>query len=339
MTDALVLVLVVMGIVNGARAHPVQFAVARLTERATGRVSVSLEYSGSEDEPTGGRLTVSRCRDVGAREEERTPLGSSTRWQMDCGPRGLDGAELRLVGARGVQLLVDLRRRDGSALRQLVTEDEPRFVIPPRGAAETSVLGRYVALGVEHILLGIDHLLFVLCLLLLHRTTAGSTWDRARRLTATITAFTAGHSVTLALATLGVVNVPSAPVEAVIALSIVLLAAEVARNAGDGRATIARRRPWVVAGSFGLLHGLGFAGALSEVGLPEGDVPLALLGFNVGVEIGQLAFVACALVAGAIAGRIVPSPRAGERAARGVAYATGAIAVHWCIERVTAFWA
>ncbi len=149
-----------------------------------------------------------------------------------------------------------------------------------------SVAGTYLSLGVEHILLGIDHLLFVLALLLITR----GTW----RLVKTVTAFTVAHSITLALATLGFVHVPQAPVEAVIALSIVFVAAEIVR-VRNGRDGIAARAPWIVAFTFGLLHGFGFAGALARVGLPEGHIPLALLFFNVGVEVGQLLFIAAVL--------------------------------------------
>ena len=146
--------------------------------------------------------------------------------------------------------------------------------------------GTYLTLGIEHILTGIDHLLFVLALLLL---TTG-TW----RLVKTVTAFTVAHSITLGLATLGIVHVPSRPVEAVIALSIVFVAAEIVQ-ARRGRAGLAAQMPWIVAFIFGLLHGFGFAGALSEVGLPEGHIPVALLFFNLGVEAGQLLFVAAVL--------------------------------------------
>ena len=157
----------------------------------------------------------------------------------------------------------------------------------PEEASAWEVAGIYLTLGVDHILGGVDHLLFVLALLLLVR---GSTL-----LFKTITAFTVAHSLTLALAALGVLNVPGAPVEAVIALSILFLACEIVRTRG-GEIGLTARYPWVVAFTFGLLHGLGFAGALAEVGLPETAIPLALLFFNVGVEVGQLLFVVAALV-------------------------------------------
>jgi hydrogenase/urease accessory protein HupE len=183
-------------------------------------------------------------------------------------------------------------------------------------------LTTYVGLGIEHILFGVDHLLFVLCLLLLVRG--------IRSLLATVTAFTLAHSITLAAATLGFIRVPATPVEATIALSIVFLACELVR--GDGRRTVARSHPWLVAFSFGLLHGLGFAGALAEVGLPQGEIPLALFAFNVGVELGQLAFVTAVLSLWRLV-RLVPLrlPACTPRAA---GYAIGSVAAFWVFARL-----
>jgi hypothetical protein len=185
------------------------------------------------------------------------------------------------------------------------------------------VVRGYALLGVEHILTGWDHLLFVLGLVLLV--------GPGRMLLWTVTAFTAGHSITLALASLGLVNVPQGATEAAIALSIYLLAVELVRSSG-GRVTFMQRAPWLVAGGFGLLHGLGFAGALAAVGLPQGEIPLALFAFNVGIELGQLAFVGTILAGMAALGRlrvtwptwVSPAP----------AYAIGALAIYWFLERV-----
>lgn len=182
---------------------------------------------------------------------------------------------------------------------------------------------RYTALGIEHILFGFDHLLFVASLLLLVR----GPW----MLVKTITAFTVAHSLTLALATLGLVEVPPAPVEACIALSIVLVAAEGLRDRGRGAPL---RRPWAIAFAFGLLHGFGFAGALSELGLPPPEIPLALLFFNVGVEIGQLAFVGVALGGYTLLrDRLVRLPH-WTTAIPG--YAIGGLATLWFFERLAA---
>jgi hydrogenase/urease accessory protein HupE len=184
----------------------------------------------------------------------------------------------------------------------------------------------YFTLGVGHILGGIDHLLFVLALLLIVRG--------AKRIVFTITAFTVAHSITLIAATLGWVHVPGPPVEAMIALSIVFVAAEIVHGL-RGEPGLTARAPWVAAFSFGLLHGFGFAGALAEVGLPQKAIPVALLMFNVGVELGQLIFVAAALAAGALLTQL--RLRRPERLRWAASYAIGTIAMFWVIERVAAF--
>jgi hydrogenase/urease accessory protein HupE len=206
---------------------------------------------------------------------------------------------------------------------------DPRFVITASpGAFE--VVQTYTVLGIEHILTGFDHLLFVLALVILVKG--------VRRLIVTVTAFTVAHSFTLVAATLGWVHVPSPPVEASIALSIVFVAGEIIR-ARQGNSGLTQRYPWVVAFTFGLLHGLGFAGALAEVGLPELSISIALLFFNIGVEIGQLMFIAAVLAVIAM-GRWM-----GHRIAlsqpqwlwRIPPYAIGGSASYWVIERVAAF--
>ena len=241
---------------------------------------------------------------------------------------------------------------DGSSFTHRLVPEAPTVVIPARPDT-WEVAGTYFVLGVEHILLGIDHLLFVLALVLLVRGFG--------RLVATITAFTLAHSVTLAAATLGFVSVPSAPVEATIALSILFLASELARRRGvarpgagpagavdagmaagigrPGRAvragaaeeSLAQRFPWLVAFSFGLLHGFGFAGALDEVGLPAQAIPLALLFFNVGVEAGQLVFIG-AVIGGAWLLHRARMPLPGWLP-RATAYVIGSVAAFWVFER------
>jgi hydrogenase/urease accessory protein HupE len=193
-------------------------------------------------------------------------------------------------------------------------------------AGGTQVAATYVGLGVEHILLGVDHLLFVLALLILV--------DGWRRLVWTITAFTVAHSITLAAATLGWAALPPPPVEAVIALSIVFVAGEIL-HARQGRPGLSLRMPWLVAFSFGLLHGFGFAGALAEIGLPQQQIPLALFTFNVGVEVGQLLFVAAVLLLGRLPGFLrLPVPAWWPQVA---AYGIGSVAVVWVLERLAAF--
>jgi len=248
------------------------------------------------------------------------------QWRVQR-PGGLDGTA---VGVRGLQatqtdVLVRVERIDGSSLTTRVAPDAPRFSLEAQ-PSRWEVARTYLRLGVTHILGGFDHLLFVLALVILV--------SGARRLFWTITAFTVAHSCTLAAATLGWVHVPPPPVEACIALSIVFLATEII-HVRAGRPGLAYRSPWIVAFAFGLLHGLGFAGALSEVGLPANAIPLALLFFNVGVELGQLLFIAAVLAV--LAGfRRIPLPRS-EWSWRLPAYAIGVLAAFWTIERISTF--
>ena len=240
---------------------------------------------------------------------------------------GLDGTLVRIDGLQSTltDALVRLERLDGTTQTLRVTPSAPSFVIAVQ-PGRWQVAETYLLLGIEHMLLGIDHLLFVLALAILV--------SGARRLFWTITAFTAAHSVTLAAATLGLVHVPSPPVEASIALSIVFVASEILHRRA-GRPGLTYRHPWIVAFLFGLLHGLGFAGALSEVGLPANAVPLALLFFNVGVEIGQLLFIAVVLVVIACLRHLRLPQRAW--AVQLPVYAIGTVAAYWTIDRVSGF--
>lgn len=222
-------------------------------------------------------------------------------------------------------VLLRLERLDGTEIVHRLTPDQPSYVIPQQ-PGPGQVAWTYFVLGVEHILLGIDHLLFVVALLLIV-----SGWGK---LIGTITAFTVAHSITLALATLGYVHVPGPPVEAIIALSIVFVAAEAIRGR-QGHPGLTARAPWLVAFTFGLLHGFGFAGALSEVGLPQSSIPLALLTFNLGVEAGQLVFVGMFVCGYLVLSRwkvempgwahLIPT------------YVIGGIAAFWLIERTVGF--
>ncbi len=189
-----------------------------------------------------------------------------------------------------------------------------------------SVFIAYFQLGYEHILEGWDHLLFVFALFVLVR----DPW----RLVGAVTAFTLAHSITLALATLGVLNVPGPPVEAVIALSIVFLAMEIVKGS-EGRLRLSEQSPWIVCFGFGLLHGLGFAGALAEIGLPSNDIPAALLAFNLGVEAGQLSFVG-ALAILLIVWRFIALP-VSQKTTLVTAYSIGSVSMYWLIERVGSF--
>jgi hydrogenase/urease accessory protein HupE len=251
------------------------------------------------------------------------------RWRARCAA-GLAGETIAIDGlpATRTDVLARLNHEDGTTQTVRLTPEAPAFVVRP-GAGALSVAGTYLRLGIEHILLGVDHLLFVAALLFL----VGD----ARRLLGAVTAFTVAHSVTLAAAALGWVHVPTPPVEACIALSIVIVAAEVVQK----RDSAARRRPWLVAFAFGLLHGLGFASALAQIGLPQHAIPLALACFNLGVEAGQLLFIAAVFTALALLSRAA-GPAAGvwglaHRIARPAAYAIGTLGAFWLIDRTVSF--
>jgi hydrogenase/urease accessory protein HupE len=242
---------------------------------------------------------------------------------------GLTGTRIEIVGLQATitDALVRVQMLDGTYSTTLVRPSKPWIEI----ATSRSSLGvatTYLMHGIEHILFGYDHLLFVLALILIVR--------RGRVLLITVTAFTIAHSITLSLATLGVVHIPGPPVEATIALSILLLACEIIRSE-RGQASLTAQWPWLVAFSFGLLHGFGFAGALTEIGLPQGDIPLALFAFNVGVEAGQLIFIAAVLGALRLA-KWIKFPAFVDRHARLVTtYAIGIMAAYWFVERLAGF--
>jgi hypothetical protein len=251
---------------------------------------------------------------------------STERWSVRR-PNGLTGGVIRIVGlaATMTDVLVRVEGLGGTSQVMRLTPSTPSFVVKAApGALE--VTRTYLTLGIEHIGFGIDHLLFVLALLIITNGTM--------RLIKTVTAFTVAHSITLALATLGFVHVPSKPVEATIALSIVFVAFEIVRRR-EGQNGISSRAPWIVAFTFGLLHGFGFAGALSEVGLPQNHIPSALFFFNVGVELGQIAFIAVVLGGIALVRRIpLRLPRWAELIPP---YAIGSVAMFWVVQRVAAF--
>ncbi|MET1161979.1 MAG: HupE/UreJ family protein [Pseudoxanthomonas sp.] len=311
-----------------ARAHEARPAYLELKQVDAEQYDVLWKVPGlGEDRRLA--LNVDFTEDVAAVGKVRRNYvdnSFSDRWRVRRAG-GLEGSTLRIDGLESTltDVLVRMEQRDGTTRTWRLTPSSPSLTIQ-RDPGRWEVAGTYLALGVEHILLGIDHLLFVLALVILV--------EGSRRLFWTITAFTLAHSLTLAAATLGWVHVPPPPVEASIALSIVFLASEI-MHARAGRPGLTYRRPWIVAFLFGLLHGLGFAGALSEVGVPANAIPVALLFFNVGVEIGQLLFIAVvlAVIAGARRARL---PR-GDWAWRLPVYAIGTTAAFWTIERIAAF--
>jgi hydrogenase/urease accessory protein HupE len=247
--------------------------------------------------------------------------------ELTCGAAGLVGSiELPWLGASEIRAMVQIEWLSGTRLLRVVDGRSPRLTVYgiPASAGLASVkpiAADYTRLGVEHILTGFDHVLFVLALAILVR--------RRRQLLATVTAFTVAHSLTLACTALGLISLPSPPVEAAIALSIVLVAAECLRP----QTSLAHRAPWLVAFVFGLLHGFGFASSLLAIGLPEKHVSAALLFFNVGVELGQLGVLA---VVGSLRLVLRRFQSANARATRWLVYGIGGTAAFWSIERCMA---
>ncbi len=267
----------------------------------------------------------SDCRAAGEPQRSFDKAALLTRWDIVCA-RSLAEREIRLAGLENTQGDALLRYRSVSGATQAarLTAATPAATIAVK-PARAPVAQTYFATGVEHILTGYDHLLFVLCLVLL--------LNGAWRVAATVTAFTIAHSLTLIATTFELISVPRAPVEAVIALSIIFLAVEIVkRDAENPR--LSERIPWAIAFLFGLLHGFGFAGALADIGLPQGEVPTALLAFNLGVEAGQLMIVAGAMVALALLNRANAAWLRPFQTAS--SYAIGSIAAMWFIERMIA---
>ena len=249
----------------------------------------------------------------------------------------LSGEEIRIAFPGynpSISTLFRFKRLSGETHTAIQSPNTPVWRVPNKEST-ASVAKQYLMLGIEHILKGYDHLLFVACLMFI-----AGTW---RRILVTITGFTVAHSITLALAALDVIRVPVPPVEATIALSIVFLATEIAR---DRRDTLTWRFPIAVSGSFGLLHGFGFASVLSDIGLPQTEVPAALLFFNLGVEVGQILFVAALIAAIFALNKVYLASRANtsaagdptmQRFARPAAYVIGVFAAYWTIERISGF--
>ena len=330
MKRAVWLMLVLWFVGPTAIAHESRPAYLALNETAAGRYDVLWRTPVL----SGMRLPIALRFAEGVRtvvEPVESELNDSLieRRVIEAGPAGLVGQRIEFIGLQAsiTDVLVRVSRLDGSLTTTLVHPAQPWIEITATPGA-FSVASAFLVHGIQHILGGFDHLLFVFGLLLL----VGNGW----MLVKTITAFTLAHSITLALATLGAVRLPGPPVEATIALSILLLAVEIARKNRD-ETSFTLQWPWVVAFCFGLLHGFGFAGALAEIGLPQRDLPLALLTFNVGVEISQLMFVAVALSLRALLLRC-RLPRPAVLYARPIAsYGLGTLAAFWFFERVSSF--
>jgi hydrogenase/urease accessory protein HupE len=328
MRHALLVVLLSITCVRGASAHEVRPAYLELHQTAPDDYAALWKVPGLGESLRLGLYVElpAGCTNVVPARGAMVNDAFTERWTVRCAG-GLTGGTIRIAGlaATTTDVLVRLERLDGSVQITRLTPSAPSFVVEaaPSGL---EVARTYLVLGVEHILTGIDHLLFVLALLIIT--------DGGWRLVKTVSAFTISHGLTLSAATLGFVHVPQAPVEAVIALSIVFVAAEIVRMR-RGLEGITARAPWIVAFTFGLMHGLGFAGGLNEAGLPIGHIPTALSFFSVGVEAGHFLFIGVVLSSIALVRRIrLPFPHWTELAP---AYAIGTLAMFWVIQRSVSF--
>jgi hydrogenase/urease accessory protein HupE len=325
----LLIFLILFSFTTTVDAHRLQPAYLEINEQSTGKFSILWKRPlvGSRAMNIYPKLPSS-CTNLTEPVIQPLASGAVERWLVDCGSSGMINETINIEGLSATQTdaLLRVQLIDGSMRTTVLRPDSPSFLIPEK-ASKPKIAGSYLLLGIEHILGGFDHLLFVLGLLLIVRSTM--------LLIKTITSFTLAHSVTLAMATLGFVHVPQAPVEAVIALSIIFLATELSKQ-HRGETGLTTKAPWLVALCFGLLHGFGFAGALTEVGLPQTDIPLALLFFNIGVEVGQLMFVAGVLaVTWLIQKMKLRWPVWVEHMP---AYAIGSLAAFWFIQRTVSFW-
>lgn len=321
------LVLLALGPAPPGLAHPL--APALLEFRDAGDGQVEMLWRSSRFRATGRApqpLLPAGCAAQGAVQVHDEAAARGERRTLHCA-QPLTGQWLRVEGLEGsgINVIARVVQAGGGTLQALLSERSPAWRVPAV-QAPPPVFSGYLLLGIEHLWGGFDHLCFVLGLVLLLR--------RLRPLLIGITAFTLGHSLTLGLAVLGFVRIDPALTEFAIAASIVLLALELLRAPERGPGLVARR-PALLPTAFGLLHGLGFAGALGAIGLPQGEIPLALLAFNLGIELGQLSLVAALLALGLLARKFV-SDGVPARWPVLPAYCLGALATAWCLERAAA---
>jgi hypothetical protein len=317
--------LVWLTFVPSARAHPTGFALLTIDARADGDVDAVFRVSGAADRARLVEVVFPPgCAERAPTTTRVVSTGIDRTFRLRCD--ALRG-ELELRGLPvDLQARVEVREAADGAMRTVETAvlDAGRPRVRLGGASSEGAFGRYLVLGVHHIAFGIDHVLFVVALVLLVRT--------PRRAILTASAFTLGHSITLALASLELVDVAAAPVEACIALSVLLVARELRSTSPSA----IHAHPELAAALFGLLHGLGFASALSEIGLPSDALVTSLFAFNLGVELGQIALVALGLSLLALASRRLDERRRVRFVETPIAYALGAVAAYWSIERVLA---
>jgi hydrogenase/urease accessory protein HupE len=323
-----ILLIIIMVAGQGIKAHEIRPALLNITEREVGVFDVLWKVPAVGDKVIGIRPILPKSLvAIGPSTHNKLPGTIVEYATYELKGESMAGDRIFIDGLSTVQIdvLVKIQYLDGTSHSALLQPHSPEYIIPKPGT-KTTISWSYWRMGVEHILGGIDHLLFVLALLLL----VPNRW----KLLKTITAFTVAHSITLGLATLGLVNIPPGPTEAIIALSIVFLAIEIVQS-HQGKYSMTERYPWIVAMIFGLFHGLGFAGALTQVGLPAQEIPLALLMFNIGVETGQIMFVFAVLIVIASLNRFKISwPQWSWKI---MPYGIGSIATFWVIQRTLSF--
>lgn len=325
---AAALLLICIGPYNGALAHELQPGTLEIRQLTTERYELAWRAPVYYGKAHPAKLQLPDAWQSIGEPTVRQLSDSHLHRRIVAVPGGkIDGSVIRFDGLEATitDVFVRIAWLDGKQTTAMARPSQPWFEI--QGQRSTwQVAGDFTALGIDHILSGYDHLAFVLALLLIV-----SGW---RRLLLTVTSFTLAHSITLAAATLGLLWVPGPPVEATIALSILFLASELLK-VNSGHPSMTARYPWIVAFVFGLLHGFGFAGALNEIGLPQNEIPIALLMFNVGVELGQIVFVAFVLVLIGVLHRIRSEWPAWIQ--KLPAYGIGSLAAFWFIERITNF--
>ncbi len=325
---ALYALLALVTCVPVAFAHPLSPSLLAITEQPDGMFAIAwktpiLRLPGVDLRP----VLPADCTPTRPATTEDAADSVTARWTVDCGATGLVGREIAIEGlnTRATDVMLSITLANGRSLQSVLRAREPTFTVPA-DERTIDVIRRFLLLGAEHIATGFDHLLFVFGLLLL---VAGP-----RQLIATVTAFTLGHSMTLALATLDLSPLPVGPIEVLIAASIYVLAVELARGATPSP-SLMQRSPWLMALVFGLLHGLGFAGALRNAGLPAEAIPLALVSFNVGIELGQLAFVVGVVAFTRLAAPVLRTLPTWASAIP--IYAMGSLAAFWTFERIADF--
>lgn len=336
-TQTGLLVLLLATFSSHARAHGLAAALVSIESEDDYQADVLVKLPEVEGRaPSLSVRFADDCTELAAPRQIKRKGSVIERWTIRC-ERPLTGMEIELVGLNAIlgEALVDFRSPSVAVWSTVVRRGTTSARLGASQIAGLDSSTGYFPLGIEHIVFGFDHVLFILALMLVVWRARSNDGPRAvlNTMLVTITAFTLGHSVTLAAATLGVASLARAPTELLIALSVLLLAVELAR---DDRSTLTMRFPWVVAAAFGLLHGFGFAGALADIGLPPNGIAAPLFMFNLGVEVGQLLIVGTAALVVAVAHAALgnrPLAPHGSLVQRAAIYGIGTLTAYWCFER------